>query len=440
MNRDLLHALKEWATKKLRVPLIIRGARQVGKSWIIQLFGKSFVSYVEINFEKHKTIKEAFQGDIQIPKLLEKLSLYTGKAIIPGKTLLFLDEIQECPEAIITLRYFKEECPNLHVIAAGSLLEFALEKIGMPVGRVEYLYVFPLSFAEFLEVSGRADLRKKTLNQENYAFLDKTLQDLLQTYMWLGGMPEVVDTWLKYHNVEQCQQIQDRLIMAYQDDFSKYARKNQISHVDKIFTRLPQQFGKKFVYTHVDRDLKAAILKEALQCLEKAGIVHLCHYTSSQSLPLAGGSSEKFFKAFFLDIGLAQRILKFKQQDWMLYPIKPEHLGGFAEQFVAQEFIAYQSQNSKTDLFYWQREAKNSQAEIDFVIGLNGSLIPIEVKSGKAGHLKSLQYYLNTHQNAAYGVKLSECGWAWDGRILQVPLYGIENWLKLSADFALGLS
>lgn len=211
MKRDLILSLEIWAKKELRVPLIIRGARQVGKSWIIKSFGKSFYSYVEINFEKHKTIKEAFQGDIHIPKLLEKLSLYTGKAIIPGKTLLFLDEIQECPEAIIALRYFKEECPDLHVIAAGSLLEFALEKVGMPVGRVEYLYVYPLSFAEFLEVSGRGDLRDKTLNQENHAFLDNILQSLLQTYMWLGGMPEVVDTWLKYRNVEQCQQIQDRL-------------------------------------------------------------------------------------------------------------------------------------------------------------------------------------------------------------------------------------
>lgn len=199
--------------------------------------------------------------------------------------------------------------------------------------------------------------------------------------------------------------------------------------------RLPQQFGKKFVYTQIDQDLKAVILKEALQCLEKASIVHLCHYSASQSVPLAAGSSEKFFKAFFVDIGLAQRILQFKPHDWVLHPIKPEHLGGLAEQFVAQELIAYQSQFSKTDLFYWQREAKNSQAEIDFVLGMNGLLIPVEVKSGKAGHLKSLQYYLNTHQNASYGVKISECGWAWDGRILQVPLYAIENWLKLAPVF-----
>lgn len=430
MKRDVTHYLQQWAENKLRVPLIIRGARQVGKSWIVRVFGQSFSTYVEINFEKHQTIKSAFQGDIHISKLLEMLSLYTGKSIIPGKTLLFLDEIQECPEAITYLRYFKEECPDLHVIAAGSLLEFALEKVGMPVGRVEYLHIYPLSFAEFIEASGRSDLRDKTLNQENHVFLDKLLQEMLQTYFWLGGMPEVVDTWLQYHDVGKCQQVQDRLITAYQDDFPKYARKHQIQHVDKLFMRLPQQFGKKFVYTQIDQDLKAATLKQALQCLEKAGIAHLCHYSSSQSLPLAAGSREKFFKVFFLDIGLAQRMLQFKQQDWMLQSIKAEHMGGLAEQFVAQELIAYQSHSSKTNLFYWQREAKNSQAEIDFLIGNNGLLIPIEVKSGKNGHLKSLQYYLNTHPQAAYGVKISEHSWAWNGRVLQVPFYAIENWLK----------
>ncbi len=167
-----------------------------------------------------------------------------------------------------------------------------------------------------------------------------------------------------------------------------------------------------------------------MQCLEKAGIVHLCHYTAAQTLPLAAESSEKFFKAFFLDIGLAQRILNFKQQEWMLEGIKAGHLGGLAEQFVAQELIAYQNQLTKNDLFYWQRDAKNSHAEIDFLIGMNGIIIPIEVKSGKAGHLKSLQYYLNTHKNAQYGgVKISECGWAWNDRIRQVPFYGIDNWL-----------
>lgn len=422
-------SLTQWANNPLRAPLIIRGARQVGKSWIVQSFGQSFETYIEINFEKLKTIKTLFQSDIHIPKLLEMLSLYTGKNIIPGKTLLFLDEIQECPEAIVYLRYFKEEYSDLHVIAAGSLIEFALEKVGIPVGRVEYLHVYPLSFGEFLTVSGRNDLRKQTLNQENHVFLDKILHEMLQTYMWLGGMPEVVSTWLQYHQVEQCQRIQDRLIAAYQDDFSKYARKNQVPYVDKLFMRAPQQFGKKFVYTHVDQDLKAIVLKNALHCLEKAGIVYLCHYSCSQSLPLAAGSSEKFFKVFFLDIGLAQRILKFKQQDWMLQSIKAEHMGGLAEQFVAQELIAYQSQFTQTDLFYWQRESKNSQAEIDFLIGLQGGLMPIEVKSGKVGHLKSLQYYLNTHEQAKYGVKISEAGWAWNGRILQVPFYAIENWL-----------
>lgn len=430
MKRDVANALEKWAKKATRVPLVIRGARQVGKSWLVKSFGKSFPFYIELNFEKQKTLKTLFQGDIHIAALLEKLQLYLNTPIVPGKTLLFLDEIQECPEAILYLRYFKEECPALHIVAAGSLIEFALEKVGMPVGRVEYLYVYPLSFGEFLSVSGREDLRVNVQQAVNTPILSSLLEDMLKTYLWLGGMPEVVQTWLTTQSVTDCQNVQDRLITAYQDDFPKYAKKHQITHVDKVFNRLPQQFGKKFVYTHIDADIKAAILKQALFCLEKAGVAHLCHYSASYHLPLAAGSSEKFFKVFFLDVGLAQRLLKFKTQEWIAHSLKPEHLGGLAEQFVAQELIAYQSQLTQIELFYWQREAKNSQAEIDFLIGMNGNIIPIEVKSGKGGHLKSLHYYLNTHPDIPFGVKISQANWQKQERVQEIPFYGIEAWLR----------
>ena len=430
MKRDALGALDAWSENPLRAPLIIKGARQVGKSWLVQTFGRTFQHYVEINFEKNKVIRNLFQGDIQIARLLETITLYTGKPIIPGKTLLFLDEIQECPEAIIYLRYFKEELPALHVIAAGSLIEFALRKVGVPVGRVDYLYLTPLSFAEFLEAASRADLRAKALNVEHNVLIDSIFHDLLRTYLWLGGMPEVVQAWIELHDIEKCQSIQDRLITSYKDDFHKYARKNQVEHVAKLFMRLPQQLGQKFTFSHVDPDLKASILKNALQLLEQAGIVHLSYYSGSYTLPLAFGINEKFFKVFLLDLGLVQRMLGFKQQDWMVLPMKPVHLGGLAEQFVAQELIAYQSKHTKAELFYWQRDAKNSQAEIDFLIGKDGHPIPIEVKSGKTGRLKSLNIYLNTHPQIPYGVKISEGGFERAGRILEIPLYGIAPWLQ----------
>jgi predicted AAA+ superfamily ATPase len=430
MKRDLLAHLATWKNSALRAPLIIKGARQVGKSWVAREFGKQFDNYVELNFEKNKLIKSAFTGDINIPKITEQISIYTSKPIIPGKTLLFLDEIQECPEAIIYLRYFKEELPELHVVAAGSLIEFALEKVGMPVGRVEYLYLTPLSFGEFLEVSGRKDLRELSLNKENNPITSQLLQELLRSYLWLGGMPEVINTWLRFQDYEACRVIQDRIIASYQDDFPRYSKRHQVEYVEKVFKAVPLQFGKKFKYVNVDSDTRAILLKGSLALLEKAGIAHICYYTSGQKPPLAASINEKFFKAFFLDIGLAQRLLRLSYQEWVMNPIMIENLGELAEQFVAQELIAYRSQQTKEHLYYWQRESKNSSAEIDFVISANNHIVPIEVKAGKTSRLKSLQIYLDTHENAKYGIRISERPYERYNNILQIPLYGIENWLK----------
>lgn len=373
---------------------------------------------------------QAFAGDVNIPKLLEKISLYFGKQIIAGKTLLFLDEVQECKEAIQYLRYFKEEYPDLHVIAAGSLIDFAIEKMGMPVGRVEFLYLTPLSFAEFLDAYGRNDLREYLWKQENNSLIDTKIREYLRTYIWLGGMPEVVTTWIKHQNVLACQNVQDRLIIAYRNDFGKYAKKHQIAYVDKVFSHLPLQLSNKFKYVHVDRDVRSKDLKEALYLLEKAGIAHICYRTSAQNPPIAVSKDENHFKAFFLDIGLAQRMLGLTHKDWILNEINIENLGAAAEQFVAQELVAYKSIQEKYELFYWHRQAKNSSAEIDFLTVRNSHLIPIEVKGGKTGQLKSLHIYLQQHPNALYGLKISENGFSKHDSIVGIPLYGIESWLK----------
>src|SRR3989338_5748268 len=196
MYRDLLSELREWRPHLLRKPLIIRGARQVGKSWLVREFGKSFSSFVEINFEKEKDARAFFDGDIKIGQILERLSLYSGKQVIPGETLLFLDEIQDCENAITALRYFKEELPELHVIAAGSLVEFALEKIGTPVGRVQFLYLYPMSFGEFLQAQGRGDFREYIKACKVDPVIHSQILDLLKTYSWLGGMPAVIKAWM----------------------------------------------------------------------------------------------------------------------------------------------------------------------------------------------------------------------------------------------------
>jgi len=246
MKRDLLTQLEKWKTHPLRKPLIIRGARQVGKSWLINEFGHQFETAITINFENSPEACQFFEGAIRIPELLEKLSLYTGKVISPGKTLLFFDEIQECEKALIALRYFKEDYPELHVIAAGSLLDFAIEKLGIAVGRVQFLYLHPLSFGEFLVVQGREDLRKFICKQSNDPVIHHLLMDQLKIYLWLGGMPAVVDGWLRFKDVKMCQELQDEIIQAYKQDFQKYARKHQIDKVEKIFESIPQQLGKKF--------------------------------------------------------------------------------------------------------------------------------------------------------------------------------------------------
>jgi len=337
MKRDLTERLLKWSKSKYRTPLILKGARQVGKSWLIDDFANAFQHYVKINFEKQPQFKAAFSEEINIPQLLEKLTLYTNTPIIPGKTLLFLDEIQECPTAILYLRYFKEEYPNLHVIAAGSLLEFILESIGMPVGRVDYLFLTPLSFGEFLSANGRDDLRELSLMSSHDEMIDKLLKDYLRTYMWLGGMPEVVKAWLEHKDALLCQNIQDRLLHAYQDDFLKYAKKNQIEYVAKIFDAVPWQLGKKFVYSRVDADLRATTLNKALMLLKKANIIHQCFYSSGQKPPLHASINEKFFKVFFLDIGLAQRLLGLEYKNWLLNDMTVDNIGSMTEQFVAQE-------------------------------------------------------------------------------------------------------
>lgn len=430
MYRDRLAALSKWAQSPIRVPLILRGARQVGKSWLVNELAKQFDQFITLNFDKQKSLAELFKADINIPRLLERLSLYFGKPIVPGKTLIFFDEIQECEAAIGYLRYFKEEFPQLHVIAAGSLIDFQLEKIGLPVGRVDFLYLFPLSFAEFLSANNRDDLRNFLYQQENDPALDLLLKEYLKTYIWLGGMPEVISTWLTTKNTELCQQIQDRIIQAYKDDFEKYAKRKQIPYIEKIFSNIPLQLGEKFTYSKVDKEIRSQNLKEALFLLEKAGIALPCYHSSGQNPPLAANKDDKRFKVFFFDLGLSQRILGLKHQDWIINAIKVDNIGGLAEQFVAQELVAYQSCHEKCELFYWHREAKNSNAEVDFLAIKNSKLIPIEVKSGKKGHLKSMHAYLAAHPSAAYGLKISESGFAQHGSIHEIPLYAIESWIK----------
>lgn len=430
MKRDLEQQLIAWKEHPLRKPLILRGALQVGKTWLIDNFSAHFDNFISLNFDLSPSLKQLFEGDLHIPALLDRVALYAQQKIIPGKTLLFLDEIQECPNALRALRYFKEQTPELHVIAAGSLIDFTLEKIGMPVGRVQFMYLYPLSFGEFLSALGHNTLRDSLLQGHCDELVYPTLMDQVKAYLWIGGMPAVTKAWRDHRDVTLCQELQDEILLAYRDDFEKYARKNQIEKVEKVFASIPNQLGGKFKYTHVDPLLRANVLRSALNLLEKAGVAHIVYHSTAQNLPLAATRNDRLFKVFFLDIGLVQRFLGLDIQDFITSDLEVSYRGALIEQFVAQEYIAYTSQKKPHQLHYWAIEGGKSNAEVDFVFLRNHDIIPVEVKSGPKGRLRSLQAFLEGHPNVSSALKISEAYYHQLDEIEGIPLFGIESWLK----------
>lgn len=430
MRRDHLEFLRKWRDDPIRVPLMIRGARQVGKSWLVSQFGQDFDHFMSINFEKDKRVHALFPEHIEIQKTVENLQGYTNISCIPGKTLLFLDEIQECPHAMRYLRYFKEELPELHVIAAGSLLEFTLEKLGVAVGRIDYLFLYPLSFMEFLSAVNREDLKEPILTRKVDAASHEVLLDYLKTYMWLGGMPAVVDTWIKHKDYALCQRVQDRIIGNYEDDFHKYAKKNQVETVGIVFRSIGQQLGSKFRYSNVDSDLKTYPIKQGLHLLVKAGIAHLSYHTSGHVYPLKAEMNERSFKVFFFDIGIAHRLLGLDLAEWITNPMDMEYLGSSAEQLVAQEFIAYSNPSKQAELFFWHSETSSGNAEVDFLVAIKQTIVPVEVKAGVKGGMKSLKVFFNSHPKSTLAVKISKGNFSCHGNLEEIPLYGIAGFRK----------
>lgn len=430
MQRTLSKELILWKNHPLRKPLIVRGARQVGKSYLISEFGKTFKTCVTINFERDPKVKGLFQNSKDPVKLISMLGAYTNQTIIPGETLLFFDEIQECEEALQSLRYFKEELPELHVIAAGSLLDFTLHHIGLPVGRVQFMYLHPLSFGEYLEATGKAKLHQYLLTNTITAPLHEKLLEEIRHYAWLGGMPAVVDAWREHQNANFCREIQDQILQAYRQDFEKYAKKHQVPLVNKVFDQVGTQLGQKFKYSKVDNSVRSHSLKEALDLLNKAGIVHIAYHTAAQGHPLSATIDRQKFKVFFFDIGLLQRLQGLNLKEWLLAPLSVTYMGALAEELVAQEYIANTSTSNPPELFYWQREAKQSNAEVDFIFSHQYKIIPVEVKSGSKGRLKSLALFLESHPHSEEGLIISENP-AWKQAPLEgIPFYALEPWLK----------
>ncbi|MFC1761899.1 ATP-binding protein [Planctomycetota bacterium] len=434
MKRDIEEFLLIWKDEALRYPLLVRGARQVGKSYTIKKFGREeFANLVEVNFEQKPQFASCFDS-LEPEQILQSLSILSKSEIVPGKTLLFLDEIQECPQAITSLRYFHEQMPALHVIGAGSLLEFVMSQqdFKMPVGRVQYLYMKPLSFLEFLDAAQEHPTRELvesiTWDRLPSAPVHQHLMAQVRKYAFVGGMPAVVSEYVSTGKLEKCLQIQSVILQTYRDDFGKYASKVKTRYLQKMFFAVPKMVGRKLKYSHVDSTLQSRDLKEALELLEKAGVVHRIRQTSGEGLPLEANAKERHFKAMFLDIGLMQNLCGLSSD--MLVSADDEFIqinaGAVAEQFVAQELLAYRDHTVTPSLFYWAREARNSNAEIDYLVPCGARALPVEVKAGKTGTLRSMHLFLDTYRTAI-GMRISQQYFNRTEPILSIPFYAIAR-------------
>ena len=399
--------LSEWASRDTHKPVLLRGARQVGKSTAVKELSKKFDSFVEINFEKQPKYKILFDDDLDVKRIVPQISAIYGTSIKPGQTLLFLDEIQECPRAIMALRFFKEDMPELHVIAAGSLLEFALKELPtFGVGRIHSMFMYPMTFDEFLEANGQQLL----IETRNEASIDNPLPepihnklvDFLRTYMLVGGMPEAVKTWIEYHDYIRCQEVQDDIVVTYEDDFPKYKKNVDPTLLRRTLRSVAVQAGKKFVYTKVGLDYKTAEVKKAVELLTLAGILHPVTHTDANGLPLGSEEDKSYQKMLLLDTGLLLRLLNMSLGDvseltTQILTASATDLankGPMAEMVVGLEMLHNMSPNIRHELYYWVRHAKNSQAEIDYIATYLQTVVPIEVKADTQGGMKSLWAFM----------------------------------------------
>jgi predicted AAA+ superfamily ATPase len=432
MKRDIEKILNEWKFDKNRCPLLVRGARQVGKTYTITEFGNTeFHELITINFELNPEYKDCFKT-FEPENIIECISLLINKDIIEGKTLLFFDEIQECPEAIRSLRYFYEKKPGLHVIGAGSLLEFTLsqENFRMPVGRVQYLYMKPLSFLEFLDAVKENKLREFIENLKPDSTINDAIHNklisIIKKYSIIGGMPAVVKEYIMTENLKKCIMRQTMIIQTFRDDFGKYANKTKFKYLQKLFYAAAKMIGKKFKYSHVDREIQSRELKNALELLEKSGIIYRVKKSRGGVSPTDFYSNERHFKVLFVDIGLMQNICGISEEILIENNLLNVYSGAVAEQFVGQELIAYQEYYKEPSIYYWEREAKGSSAEVDYIIQIGSKVFPIEVKAGKTGRLKSLHIYLEKY-SIPFGIKVSQQQKLISKPVLSIPFYLIKN-------------
>ncbi len=431
MIRDKLEYLEHWKSALYRKPLIIKGARQVGKTWLVREFGKSYKHFIEINFERSPEYSSIFEPNLDPERIINEILDAKEQPRDLKNTLLFFDESQESPNAIKSLRYFYEELPDLHIICTGSLLDFALENIPTGVGRITYLNLYPMTFSEFLTALGEDRLRKRLLKHPDdlplTEIFHQKLLKYLHVYLAIGGMPEAVSEYISTNSLSHIQQVQRDLIQTYHDDFVKYARKHRITILDILLKSIPLQLGSKFIYTLVGEGFRSRELIQAIGLLEKARIINKVYYSRADGLPLHARINSKFFKILMLDIGLTQNIIGLDLENWITGNIGKHVRGGaITEAFVGQELAAYTNATPVNPLVYWHREKRNSSAEVDYVIEYKNNITPVEVKEGPTGRLKSLFLFLK-EKNLNLGIKISSGNFNSSENLLSIPLYAIEK-------------
>lgn len=398
-KRTIDKKLQEWKNDPRRKPLLIRGARQVGKSTAVRHLGKSFQFFVEVNLERQPSLQQLFTRDIDVKRTCEGISATVGIPIIAGKTLLFIDEIQACQEAIMSLRYFKEDYPELHVIAAGSLLEFTLQELpSFGVGRIRSLYLYPFSFDEFLMAQG-LDItidykRKATSGNPLPEAVHNKLTELLKTFYLVGGMPAAITEWVETGSYLECSRMHNDILDTYQDDFSKYKSRVSPALLRQTLKSVALQAGSKFVYRQV-ADVHSSVIKEALHLLTLAGIIKPVTHSDGNGLPLGAEEKPAYTKYLFLDLGLMQTLLGTPASDILLASTTDfVNKGAASEMFAGLELAKYHDCFVKADLYYWQNMERGANAEIDYLETMEGSVLPIEVKANTRGSMQSLWLFM----------------------------------------------
>ena len=432
LERKIDFELVSWRNSNSRKPLILRGARQIGKSSAVRNLGKKFKYFIEINLDENSQLRSLFEKELTVSEIIEQLAVLTNTPIISGETLLFIDEIQACIPAISTLRYFYEKVPDIHVIAAGSLLEFALSEIpSFGVGRVRYMFMFPFSFEEFLVANKEQALLnvliKATPTSPLADIFHEKLKKYLKKFLIIGGMPEAVRTYVSSGDILEVQRVLDDLVLSIQTDFSKYKNRVPALRIKEVFDTVVQQIGGKFSYSYPNATLTNIQIKEALLLLEMAGLLYSVTHSASNGIPLGAEINTKKRKMLLFDTGIYQRILGLDIGTLLLEnDVNIINKGSISELFVGLELLKNTSCYEKNELYYWQREVRNSQAEVDYVIQRQEKIIPVEVKAGTKGSMQSMYLFLE-EKKGEYGIRLSMENFSEIDKVKIYPLFAVRN-------------